>query len=114
VSAPLLSSSGYRFGSLCFADYVPRTFSAGDVMLVNNLAELVSRRLEEQLQLKARLAGGQEPGLQLAFRKWAAAVRGSRLIGLAGPRSLPSGSLACAQGSAFARCAGFALQSELC
>jgi hypothetical protein len=72
MSAPLVSASGHRIGSLCFADFVPRSFSAADVRLLSNLAELVVRRLEAQLQLGARLAGGREPALQLAFRRWAA------------------------------------------
>jgi GAF domain-containing protein len=40
--APLVSSSGHRLGTLCFADSEPRVFDTSSLQILVNFAELVS------------------------------------------------------------------------
>jgi GAF domain-containing protein len=49
VGAPLVSSSGHRIGTLCFADSKPRVFDDASLKLLCNFSELVTRALERDL-----------------------------------------------------------------
>ncbi len=69
MSSPLLLANGHRAGTLCFADVVPRSFAAHDVRLLNNMAELTARMLEQRLGLGQRLAAGKEPHLAACFHR---------------------------------------------
>jgi GAF domain-containing protein len=51
VGAPLVSSSGHRLGTLCFADSEPRVFDDASLKLLCNFSELVTRILEKDLVL---------------------------------------------------------------
>uniref|UniRef100_A0A383VAX6 GAF domain-containing protein n=1 Tax=Tetradesmus obliquus TaxID=3088 RepID=A0A383VAX6_TETOB len=55
--APLVSSSGHRLGTLCFADSQPRVFDTSSLQILVNFAELVTRELEKDISLaKQQLA----------------------------------------------------------
>jgi GAF domain-containing protein len=49
VGAPLVSSTGHRLGTLCFADSQPRVFDDASLKLLCNFSELVTRALERDL-----------------------------------------------------------------
>lgn len=44
--APLVGSTGHRYGTLCLVDFVPRRFTAEQYLLLSHFAELVTRELE--------------------------------------------------------------------
>eukprot|EP00879_Flechtneria_rotunda_P001352 GHRR01001502.1.p1 GENE.GHRR01001502.1~~GHRR01001502.1.p1 ORF type:complete len:1180 (+),score=462.14 GHRR01001502.1:255-3794(+) len=54
--SPLVSSSGHRLGTLCFADTKPRVFDAGSLQIMCNFSELVTRELEKDIALARRQA----------------------------------------------------------
>lgn len=51
AGCPLLGHDGYRYGSLCLFDFVPRQFPATWLNIITNLAELTSRELERDRAL---------------------------------------------------------------
>eukprot|EP00201_Polytomella_parva_P017206 CAMPEP_0175061330 /NCGR_PEP_ID=MMETSP0052_2-20121109/13522_1 /TAXON_ID=51329 ORGANISM="Polytomella parva, Strain SAG 63-3" /NCGR_SAMPLE_ID=MMETSP0052_2 /ASSEMBLY_ACC=CAM_ASM_000194 /LENGTH=575 /DNA_ID=CAMNT_0016327167 /DNA_START=98 /DNA_END=1822 /DNA_ORIENTATION=- len=56
---PLLASNGHRLGTLCFADFKPRTFDASNCMILSNLAEMVVRHVEKDIALQLRTQDNQ-------------------------------------------------------
>lgn len=56
AGAPLVSSTGYRLGSLCIIDRKPRELDAHSCSVLINFAEIVVHELEkEQMQVRIRL-----------------------------------------------------------
>lgn len=48
AGAPLVTSEGYRLGSLCVIDREPRSFDAESANLLCNFAEMVVREIEKE------------------------------------------------------------------
>ena len=48
AGAPLVTSEGYRLGSLCVIDREPRPFDAESCNLLCNFAEMVVREIEKE------------------------------------------------------------------
>jgi GAF domain-containing protein len=60
--SPLVSSSGHRLGTLCFADSSPRVFDAASMQILVNLSEIVTRELERDVALAQQAAAvAQQP-----------------------------------------------------
>lgn len=51
LGAPLVSSTGHRLGTICFADAVPRVFDDNSVQIMCNFSELVTREIERDIML---------------------------------------------------------------
>eukprot|EP00439_Symbiodinium_sp_Y106_P036463 s903_g4.t1 len=56
AGAPLVGSRGERYGTLCVADFVPRSFKAEQYALLCNFAALVVEELERNKALHAEVA----------------------------------------------------------
>eukprot|EP00884_Botryococcus_braunii_P023548 jgi/Botrbrau1/9878/Bobra.0080s0013.1 len=52
VAAPLISTTGHRMGTLCIAADEPRTFDTQKSVILLNLAELITRKIESALALR--------------------------------------------------------------
>ncbi len=73
VGVPLVTMDGYQVGSLCAMGYEPRTFGAGQVELMEQLARCVENELE--LKMKASLDGLTQLLSRTAFIDIVAATR---------------------------------------
>lgn len=72
ISAPLVSTTGARLGTLCLIDTVTRHFTAQDCSLLCNAAEVAVREFEAR-HADAQLAygaGEDEPGALRSNKAW--------------------------------------------
>ena len=75
AGAPLVGSTGQRYGTLCCIDFKPRRFTADQYMLLCHFAELATRELERDrllqqghTDLRAALNGAAVPSGHVLFR----------------------------------------------
>ena len=62
AGAPLITEEGYRLGTVCLLDTTPRSFSAEQRTMLQDLAAIVMRQLEQRL-LRKRVSAAQHPGI---------------------------------------------------